>query len=219
MEISIATPLAAFAAGVITSLHCAGMCGPLACALFARCKHGTTLTYQVSRIATYTITGGVLGKVGQSGAHLFSTQPMRLVPWMFVLLFAALALGLDRRLPLPSFSRRITGAALKSRSSWFAPFWLGIFTPLIPCGPLYFMFGMAVITGSWLTGALLLLFFGLGTLPLYLLAQLQWTWLQSRFSTASLQWMRQGLAGASAGLLVWRVVMNGGLGLAQTLCH
>ena len=67
---SVNSPAAAFIAGLITSLHCAGMCGPLACALMPgrgdRTDGNTVSTvYHVARIASYTLLGGIAGGLGR----------------------------------------------------------------------------------------------------------------------------------------------------------
>ncbi len=59
---AVNSPGAAFVAGLVTSLHCAGMCGPLACALMpARAgdadPHTVASVYHLSRLAGYTALG------------------------------------------------------------------------------------------------------------------------------------------------------------------
>jgi sulfite exporter TauE/SafE len=59
---------------------------------------------------------------------------------------------------------------------------LGFATPLLPCGPLYFILAAALLAGSALRGAEFMLAFGLGTVPLLWLAQSQFHRLQARLS-------------------------------------
>ncbi|HRI82324.1 MAG TPA: sulfite exporter TauE/SafE family protein, partial [Opitutaceae bacterium] len=63
---AVNSPAAAFVAGLVTSLHCAGMCGPLACALLpmrgapgqpAADAATVSSAYQLSRLAGYTALG------------------------------------------------------------------------------------------------------------------------------------------------------------------
>src|SRR5690606_13450757 len=61
---SASTPAAALVAGLVTSLHCAGMCGPLAClvaptrgAAAAGSAPTASVVYHVSRLAGYTLLG------------------------------------------------------------------------------------------------------------------------------------------------------------------
>jgi sulfite exporter TauE/SafE len=81
------------------------------------------------------------------------------------------------------------------------------------------MLGVALICGSWMRGAELMLCFAFGTMPLYWLAQWQWFHLRGRMSPPMLRTTQKVLAGASAALVMWRVIANGGLGLASTICH
>jgi sulfite exporter TauE/SafE len=225
MDISSATtPLAAFAAGVVTSVHCTGMCGPLTCAMFGSCGRrelrAATTFYHVARIVSYSLLGGLLGFIGRPAAAIFSSDPARVVPWAFAVVFLFFAFGLEKRMPQPAFISKIF-SLLKigpSHSTGHAAL-LGAATPFLPCGPLYLLFGVALLTSSFFDGAKLMASFALGTLPLYWLVQLQWVRLQSHFSPAGLVRVQRGLACASAGLLIWRAAANAGLGLAHAACH
>jgi sulfite exporter TauE/SafE len=84
---------------------------------------------------------------------------------------------------------------------------LGWVTPLLPCGPLWLMLGAAAITGSWWSGALHMASFSIGTIPLPLLLQMHVLRLGSHLSPQRARWVQQGLALASAGLLVWRAAL------------
>ena len=66
----ITGPGTAFIAGLVTSLHCVGMCGPLACALMPAARNDAdpqvvATTYHLTRLAGYTLLGAVAGGVGQ----------------------------------------------------------------------------------------------------------------------------------------------------------
>jgi hypothetical protein len=128
-----------------------------------------------------------------------------------------LALGLEKRIPQPKFVTllflRLNFASPGKRKLGAL---LGFFTPFIPCGPLYLMFGIALVAGSFFEGAKLMAAFALGTLPLYALAQLGWMRLATRLSPRSLQWTRQGVAFASAALIIWRA--SAGTTIANAVC-
>ena len=89
---------------------------------------------------------------------------------------------------------RITGAAL-----------LGIATPLLPCGPLYFLVALALLAGSAVRGAEMMLAFGLGTVPLLWLAQAQFHWVRRRLSPLWLNRTRVALALVAAVTIGWRL--------------
>src|SRR6188768_303000 len=105
MELAaINSPAAAFVAGLITSLHCAGMCGPLACSLMPvkgdRSDAQTVSTvYHVSRLAGYATLGALAGGIGRAPLLWISQSFLRWLPWVLVLFFVALALRWDRHLP------------------------------------------------------------------------------------------------------------------------
>lgn len=189
---TISTPLAALVAGLVTSVHCVGMCGPLACAMRVK-----PAQYHLGRLVSYTVAGGICGWVGQSAASFLEGIPARLAPWMLAMVLLILALGLEKRLPQP---RWVTRLLLRARFNSS----LGWLTPLLPCGPLWLMFGVAVVAGSGVRGAGLLAAFVVGTIPLAWLAQAQLIRLQGILSPQALRWTQQSLAMISAALLVWR---------------
>lgn len=222
------TPLAAFTAGLVTSLHCSVMCGPLGCALLAspgttpRERQAALGAYHGMRVASYTVIGSMLGALGLAAAGLFDAAPSRWLPWMLALLFLLLALGAERWIPQPRFlSHWLLKLKFRTvRSPVMAASILGALTPFLPCGPLYLTFGVAVFAGSMAGGGLLMASFALGTLPLYWLAQSQL--LRFRPAPATLRHVRRGLALTAALLIGWRAAALTGTGSALLdgiLCH
>jgi sulfite exporter TauE/SafE len=130
------------------------------------------------------------------------------LPWLLVLAFAIVGMGLDVWLPKPAFLssglRRVQSAAFKLKSSLRAAL-LGFATPLLPCGPLYMMFALAMANGSASRGAEFAMAFGLGTLPLLWLAQTQLHWLGGRLQPATMRKLQRGLALVTAIILAWRL--------------
>lgn len=165
----------AFLLGLIGSLHCAGMCGPLALALPAT---GNTppahvlgrVAYNVGRIVTYCLLGIVFGLAGRT----FVVAGLQ--RWVSIALGVALLLGLfvSRKLAL---SRPVTSAVnrLKSRMSvllrrrsFAALAVLGLLNGLLPCGLVYVACAGAAATGGTLAGASYMAVFGVGTVPMML---------------------------------------------------
>lgn len=188
MTADLATPLAAFAAGLATSLHCAGMCGPLACAVKAE-----PVRYHASRFIAYSLAGALCGGIGQSVVTLIKSEPMRIAPWAMALVLLMLALGLEKKLPQPRWVARLMLRA-RLRDT------LGFLTPLLPCGPLWLMLGVAAVSASALRGSLLLAAFAAGTIPLFALLQTS----LRRLPPIWLAHAQRTLAFAAAALLVWR---------------
>ncbi|MEN9811956.1 MAG: hypothetical protein RL479_642, partial [Verrucomicrobiota bacterium] len=91
MELAaVHSPAAAFAAGLVTSLHCAGMCGPLACALLpARAGAGSAqavaTAYHGARLAAYGLLGAVAGGLGAAPLGWVGGAAARWLPWLTVL--------------------------------------------------------------------------------------------------------------------------------------
>ena len=223
---ALTTPLAAFGAGLVTSLHCSGMCGPLTCALFgsnAKSPREAQMAggvYHLFRLISYTLIGGILATVGRTAAKaLFTSPPGRLLPWAFALLFLVMALGLDRFIPQ---SRFLSGLLFRLRIHAISKIRLGavfgLLTPFIPCGPLYAVFAVCLFADSFLSGAQLMAAFAFGTMPLYWLLQTQYFRIQRRFSPSALRRARQGLALLSALLIALRACANDGAGLAKISC-
>jgi sulfite exporter TauE/SafE len=185
--------VAAFLTGVGTSLHCSAMCGPMACAFRV-----SPLEYHLSRVISYTLAGALCGGIGLMMQSAFRTGPLHLAPWLFLAVLLLMATGLERRIPMPNFLLQL-GTRLRFERT------LGWLSPLIPCGPLWLMLGVAAATGSILTGSLLLLCFALGTIPLYLGFQLGLGRIQKALGPARLVMLQRSLVWCAAGILAWRL--------------
>jgi sulfite exporter TauE/SafE len=217
---------AAFVAGLVTSLHCAGMCGPLACSWAVTRSSPSaflrnTALYHGARLTAYTLVGALAGAVGTLPKEWLEHRWISVFPWTLVLGFLLIGLGADRWLPKPAFLT-LPMARLRLRAMAFGgaarALIIGIATPLLPCGPLYVMFAMALANGSAAKGAEFSLSFGLGTLPLLVLVQTQLHRLGIRLSPAVMKRCQQGLALAAAVVLAWR--LRGTLtGEEASCCH
>lgn len=206
------TPEAAFVAGAIASLHCAGMCGPLACAVMpaspaAGDASTTASAYHTARLAGYTALGALAGGLGRLPLSWVPASVLRFTPLLAVAFFLGLALRWDRKWAKPLAPARAIfrlSRRFGRRSGLAAAATVGLLTPFLPCGPLYFFFGLALLAGSAARGAELTLAFGLGTLPLLWVAQTQLATFQSRLSPIWLGRLRLGLALAAAAVAAWR---------------
>lgn len=225
----ITGPGTAFLAGLVTSLHCAGMCGPLACALMPAARDDSdpqvvATVYHLTRLAGYSVLGALAGGVGRWPLQLLGEGGLRYLPWLLVIFFIGLAFRLDQRLPRWPLLGRVYAALLarlRGGSRLRAAAALGLATPLLPCGPLYFLLSLALLSGSALHGAETLLAFGLGTVPLLWLAQANFHWIRGRLGPRTLARAQGVFALAVAALLVWRLRSTlgfGGPGAADFLC-
>ncbi len=231
MELSgVDSPAAAFVAGLVTSLHCAGMCGPLACWLTpTKAGEDAATVYSVyhgTRIFAYALLGAVAGAIGQGPLALLGDNALRYAPWALVLFFIAVALRWDKKLPQSGFlaGRWLKVQAwLRGRSRLATAAVLGTATPLMPCGPLYFVAALAALSGSAVRGAEFMLAFGLGTMPLLWAVQANFGWLRVKLSPIWVTRLQVTLAIAAALMISWR--LRGTIGFAgvteaaNSCCH
>lgn len=162
----------AFLTGLISSLHCVGMCGPLVAALpvgrLARPKRGLAIgLYHTGRIATYSTLGALAGTMG-FGLHLLGWQRPLAVFCGVVLLAGSIGRsGWAAGLRWPWLNRWITttfGHRLR-QPGWAGFAGLGVLNGLLPCGFTYVALAGTLTTDTPLAGATYMLLFGIGTLP------------------------------------------------------
>ena len=175
---------AALSLGLVTSLHCVGMCGPLALALPMVGNNRSAyvlgrLLYNIGRAVTYAVMGAVIGLAGRSFAM------GGLQRWVSLAAGVALLIGLIL-MQTGQLTRLAEGLGLfrvfaRLQAVWARRFQhrsftglfvLGLITGLLRCGPVYVALAAAAATGSVATSALFMLVFGLGTLPLMLVVSL-----------------------------------------------
>lgn len=165
-----------FVVGFLTSFHCVGMCGPLIVGYSAKSaaqghkSHWAHLLYGIGKTLSYTAIGALFGAFGAIVAFTPYTQgAVGVAAGIFLILFGLHMLdwfpSLSHfRIKTPGFVMRFIGKEYRKQSN---PFMIGLLNGLmIICGPLQAMYVMAAGTGSWSEGGAILLFFGLGTLPL-----------------------------------------------------
>jgi len=206
------TTIAALVTGLATSLHCAGMCGPIACGLGTLAKsEAERLTaaslYHATRLLSYCIIGAICGALGQQPLKWFFDSPAVLLPWVLVVVLLVMAFGWDKQVPRPAIlNRLIARARFKTHklSAYGAASAIGLLTPFLPCGPLYLIFGVALLAGSAAKGAEFTLAFGLGTVPLLWLAHHQFHRIRANLTPLAMARLRRALAFVTAVLLVWR---------------
>ena len=169
--------------GLGSSLHCAGMCGPIGCTLMmatpgTKDRRSVLLrlaSMQLGRIAAYAGLGAAFGLVG---ASLYSSLNLTLLhqamQWVAALViiwmgFATAGLvpaiaGADRLLaPLAGGLARYRTAA--SAAGPEAALVAGLIWGLTPCAMVYAAIFNSLLTGDPMLGALLMLSFGIGTIP------------------------------------------------------
>jgi sulfite exporter TauE/SafE len=169
----VTTLLAPFVIGLAGSLHCIGMCSPLAMAVSKTGKNALfrNLQYNLGRILTYGVLGSAAGFAG-SGLHLAGVQ--RWVSIAAGLMLVAIVLA-NVRVNTPLFVQRVIlrfsnnlkvqfRQLLNTRNA-FGTALLGAINGLLPCGLTLVALGYCATLAGPSEGFYAMLFFGLGTLP------------------------------------------------------
>jgi len=209
------TPLAAFTAGAVVSLHCVGMCGPLSCPLIGHRKGASALhshaLYHLGRVISYSFLGALAGALGGQVVGWVGANPSRLAPWAMVAFFLALAVNLDglftRWQAQSGIGRGLVQRAYRV-SGHTRGMALGLLTPFIPCGPLYLMLWTTTMSGSALHGFVVMASFAAGSVPLMLLAQSGWVWMSLKLNARRRNYIRRGIALLAVVLLYMRVFIG-----------
>lgn len=172
---------AAFTIGLFGSLHCIGMCGPIAMALPypSRSKSqliGSVLLYNFGRIITYGGLGVLFGLLGASFSLAGFQQFIALFLGVIFLMAGVFSFNLESTLLKWKWTSRLF-FFVKSRLSMFLQkksiqslFFIGLMNGLLPCGLVYMALAGAISSGTLSGGFMWMLAFGLGTVPLMLAA-------------------------------------------------
>ena len=167
----------AFIIGLLGSLHCVGMCGPIVMALPLRAEEKSqvvfqSLLYHFGRISTYAFMGLVMGVIGWGVALSGYQKAFSIGLGVILILSALFSISLERRLMQEGMINRgfhwvknKLSSALSIRGSKSA-IKIGLLNGLLPCGLVYIALAGAVASGTALSGAIYMAAFGLGTLPL-----------------------------------------------------
>ena len=163
-----------FVIGLLTSVHCIAMCGGinLSQSVMAAKKEKaitkSNLLYNLGRIVSYTVVGGVVGGIGSVVTlHGKLKGLMAILAGVVMLIMAFNMLGMFKalrrwNLHLPKGFYQAGAKLIRGRSS----FYIGLLNGLMPCGPLQSMQIYALSTGSVIKGAISMFLFSLGTTPL-----------------------------------------------------
>ncbi|GAB4044122.1 sulfite exporter TauE/SafE family protein [Spirosoma jeollabukense] len=170
---------AALTTGLVGSLHCVGMCGPLAMALpIGRLPSSQRWlaigVYHLARLTAYAGLGLAIGSVGQGLLLIGLQRPLSIGAGLFLLIWVLLIRGRFSGLTTGNSVRWVVGpmSSFLQKPSWRAFGALGFLNGLLPCGFVYVAMAGAVVTGSALHSGLYMLLFGIGTVPALLAVRL-----------------------------------------------
>ena len=169
--------LSALILGLLGSLHCVGMCGPIAFMLPVdrtnSFKKITQITvYHIGRILAYSILGLLFGLIGKSFYLFGFQQQLSIIVGVLMIVLVIIPYKTLGKYNLSRPINRIIskvksglGKALKKKTAdTFIT--IGFLNGFLPCGLVYMAVFGAVATGSILEGSLYMVLFGIGTIPL-----------------------------------------------------
>jgi len=178
----LSTLLLMLSLGFMGSLHCIGMCGGLVTAISMSHTNiwwSGLLVYQLGRVTTYALLGLLVGISGFA-LHAFGGDLIqRILAIVAGILMIIFALNLAGWLPDPlrrfsAWASKKTGLAQLAKNastharagSWYT---LGLANGLLPCGLVYAALSMALAANNAQTATLMMVAFGLGTIPAMML--------------------------------------------------
>lgn len=171
-----ATPVTSFIIGLIASVSsCLAVVGGLVLSLSAKISQDnisdkkTFILFHVGRLVSFAILGGVLGLVGNTiGISFTFTAILGIVASIVMILLGLNLVGMFKKnkIALPP---SIFNFFQKIEHKTFTPLIVGFGTFFLPCGFTQSMQVVALSSGSFTSGLLIMLAFALGTLPMLLL--------------------------------------------------
>jgi uncharacterized protein len=168
--------------GLAGSLHCAGMCSPLAMAVTSQKPFLLNkIIYNSGRIFTY----GILGAIAASFGSVFMITPYQgIVSFIIGAVFLLIGIGAISGVRIPFLTgalNNFTGHLKKHFHYWLnkktnlAVLFMGMLNGLLPCGLTYLAMTYCFILPSASEGFWFMILFGVGTWPV----MIGFTWLLS----------------------------------------
>lgn len=163
--------------GLISSMHCIGMCGPIAMMLPVDHKNPAKkatqiFTYHIGRLSAYALLGLLFGLLGRGFYLAGLQQQLFIITGIFMILVAIVP---EQKLARYNFSKPAyrlisnikAGLGVQFRKkSYKALFTIGLLNGLLPCGLVYAALFGAVAMQNTAYGTAYMLLYGLGTVPL-----------------------------------------------------
>jgi uncharacterized protein len=168
--------LSGLALGFLGSLHCIGMCGPIALALPSQSKsklsfYSGRILYNLGRVMTYSIMGLVIGLIGQkinlAGYQQIVSIVLGVVILVIVLLPSRIKNYFIQLKPVQVVTKTLQSSigVLFSKGSQSSLFGIGVLNGFLPCGFVYVALAGAVALGNVEKSILFMALFGIGTIP------------------------------------------------------
>jgi len=220
--------------GLASSLHCLGMCSGIATSLClaapcrpdqrARSLVATNLLINTGRIAAYCLAGAVVGGIGSNVFGAFDRSAVNIVlRWAAAVSLGWIGMSMIGLMPVPPSIYRLGAIVSEGLSTAVAAvrlppalglFFAGCVWGFFPCAMVYAALFYAMLSGTWLSGAVVMLGFGAGTLPPVMAAGLGVPLLYQKAQTV---WLRAAV-GVAIMLLGFATVAIPAATLAE-FCH
>lgn len=178
--------ITALMVGLLGGVHCLGMCGGVVGALTFSLEPRAQqswwrmlpfqLAYNLGRISSYMLIGALFGFLGATLGSLATFLPaqqlLQLVAGGFMIALGLYLGGwwygivtIEKAGQRIWFRLQPHANRLTAVRTWWQAWWYGLIWGWLPCGLVYSMLIMALSAGGALEGAMVMMAFGLGTLP------------------------------------------------------
>lgn len=166
--------ISSFILGLGGSLHCLGMCGPLALSVpFTQkesAKWQRIIIFYLSKSVAYGMLGAIFGLFGKGLILMNWQQGLSITAGVFIILLVCLPVlkpVSGKFLFQKQFATLYTQLQKRPRLQYYS--FLGFLNGLLPCGLVYTALAAATLSGGWSGGFLAMFLFGLGTVPAFVL--------------------------------------------------
>ena len=168
--------LSGLALGFLGSLHCIGMCGPIALALPSQSKsklsfYSGRLLYNLGRVITYSIMGLIFGLIGQTinlaGFQQIVSISLGIVILITVFIPARFKNSLIKLKPILAVTKILQSSigVLFRKGGQSSLLAIGVLNGFLPCGFVYVALTGALALGNVEKSILFMGLFGIGTIP------------------------------------------------------
>ena len=205
----------AFILGLAGSLHCAGMCSPLAFAVtnIGDKVFANRVVYNVGRIMAYGILGAIVSSIGVALPLERFQNSLSVAMGMFLIVVGVIGASKFQSKLIVGVIQKFTSVikiqfnSQIQKKSFASYFILGSLNGILPCGLTLIALTSTIITPTPLDGFYFMVLFGLGTLPvmLGLVSVVQLITWKLNFSISKINMLMLIIAG---GLLIGRVVFH-----------
>ncbi|WP_457621335.1 sulfite exporter TauE/SafE family protein [Persephonella sp.] len=171
-------------AGFLGSYHCIGMCGFIPPLIVYKSWFLGNVLYSIGRLFTYSFLGFIAGYIGMffhSIQFQYFQKGLSIFLGTLMILFGLQVAGSIKEKGIIGLDLIFTTVAEILSKFRKNPFFLGMFNGFLPCPLVYAFLMQAVFEKDPFKGALVMLFFGLGTVPAMLFASKLYQILSPRF--------------------------------------